>query len=401
MPFVAVASAVLGVGTLAFLVLLFRGAFSAVSDLSQFMAGAQLLAKGEGAQVYVISKLFATELLLFPYPARGGVGLFVPPCGLPWLMPLALLPASIAPDVWKLFLIVCLALSIFVLRKAFQLNFTATCWLTAFICFSGSTYEALRIDQISTPMFLAYCCAIWALKAKRPYLAAVALSVFLLKPQQIVPFLVLLIGARQYKTVLGFAGIAAALTAIAFALMGVEGFHNYSSLLSSCIEDNRYMVPIISCTLRGQLYRIFSTHHDVINTLSLVVCCASYIWYFAIARRLSQSKHWLDYGLVVIMPMGVALSPYCLSYDLLPLVPSLLILMTQFESTLPPLAILLGMLLTMTFIIPFSIFIHQDWVLSSQVFNPQFAAIFIFGIACMALYYNDLRKRVAAEGEVA
>jgi len=397
MPFLAVASAVLGVGTLAFLVLLFRGAFSSVSDLSQFMAGAHLIASGEGAQVYVISKLFATEQAIFSYPARGGVGLFVPPFGLPWLMPLAFLPASIAPDVWKLFLIVCLSLSIFVLRKAFKLNFTATCWLTAFICFSGSTYEALRIDQVAAPMFLAYCSAIWAIRAKRPYLAALALSVFLMKPQQIVPFVVLLIGARQYKTVLGFAGITAALSAIALALVGVEGLHNYSTLISSCIEDNRYMVPIISCTLRGQLYRIFSNHHDVINMFTLAVCCLSYIWFLTIARRLSQSQHWLDYGLVVIMPMGVVLSPYCLSYDLLPLVPSLLILMTQFEATLPPPAILLGMLLTMVFVIPFSIFIHQDWILTAQVLNPQFAVLFIFAVACMTLYYKDLRKRVAAE----
>jgi hypothetical protein len=393
----AVVSAVVGVGTLSFFVVLFRGAFSAVSDLSQFMAGAHLIANGEGAQVYVISKLFATEQSLFPYPARGGVGLFVPPCGLPWLMPLALLPSGIAPDVWKLFLIACLVLSIFVLRRAFKLNFTATCWLTAFICFSGSTYEALRIDQVSAPMFLGYCSAIWATKAKRPYLAALALSVFLLKPQQIVPFILLLIGAKQYKTVLGFAGITAALSVIGLALVGVEGFHNYSTLIGSCIEDNRYMVPIISCTLRGQLYRIFSQHHDVINMVTLAICCLSYIWYFVIARRLSQSQHWLDYGLVVIMPMGVALSPYCLSYDLLPLVPSLLILMTQFEAILPPLAILLGMILTMTFVIPFSILIHQNCILTGQVFNPQFAVLFIFGIACMALYYSDLRKRIANE----
>jgi hypothetical protein len=395
MPFLAIASAVLGVGILAFLVLLFRGAFSAVSDLSQFMAGAHLIAVGEGSQVYVISKLFAAEQAIFPYPARGGVGLFVPPFGLPWLMPLALLPANIAPDVWKLFLIACLALSIFVLRRAFQLNFTATCWLTAFICFSGSTYEGLRIDQVSAPMFLAYCSAIWALKAKRPYLAALALSVFLMKPQQIVPFVMLMIGARQYKTVLGFACIAAVLSAIGLALVGVDGLHNYSALISSCIEDNRYMVPIISCTLRGQLYRVFSSYHDLINMATLIVCCLSYIWYFLIARRLSHSKHWLDYGLVAITPMGIALSPYCLSYDLLPLVPTLLILMTQFEATLPPLAILLGMILTMVFIIPFSIFIHQNWILTGQVLNPQFAVLFIFGIACMTLYYKDLRKRVA------
>ena len=397
MPVVAVLAAIASVITMLFLCTLFRAAFGKVSDLPQFMAAARLIAQGEGSQIYVITKLFATEHSIFPSLAKDGVGLFVPPCGLPWLLPLIVLPTSIAPDVWKLFMIACLVFSVLFLRKAFQLNYVATAWLTAFICFCGSTYDALRIDQVALPMFLALCVAIWSLKVKRPYLAAVALSIFLLKPQQIAPFLMLLIGVRQYKTVGAFFAITIAFTAIAFALIGVDGFRNYSTLLSSCIEDNRYMVPIMSCTLRGQLYRIFAQHHDVINIVTGFISIASYLWFFVIARQLASSKHWLDYGLIVVMPMGLALSPYCLAYDLLPLLPGLLIIMTQFESVLPPLAILVGMLLTMTFIIPFSIFIHQDWILAGQVFNPQFAVVFIFSVACMAMYYKQLRKLIAAE----
>lgn len=395
----AAAAAILGIGTLAFLVLLFRGAFSTVSDFSQFIAPAKMLVRGEGSQLYVIPKLLAAEQALYPYPARGVVVLFAPPCGLPWLLPLALLPAKIAPDIWKIFLVLCLGTGVYALKRAFKLNFTATCWLVALVCLSGVTYDALRIDQMSTPMFLGFCLAVWALKSKRPYIAGLALTIFLLKPQQIAPFLILLAGARQYKSLASFGGVAALFTIIAFALIGVDGFHNYSNLVAACSEDNTYMVPFIICTLRGQLYRIFQyDHHALINVITGIICFLSYIWFFVIARRLSQSKeHWLDYGLIAILPMGVALSPYCMAYDLLPLICPLLVLMTEFEATLPPATILIGMILTMVFIIPFSVYIHQTFVLSTTAFNPQFAVLFIWSVACMVLYYKKLQKTVTSD----
>lgn len=397
MPVLAILAAIAGVGVLLFLCTLFRAAFAQVSDLPQYVAAAQMIAHGDGSQAYIIDKMLAAQQAIFHNPERGVIALFIPPCGLAWLMPLALVPASLAPDLWKAFLLFCLALGIFALRKAFKLDLTTTCWLTALVCFSGITYDALRIDQVSAPMFLGYCLAIWALKSNRPYLAAFALTIFLLKPQQIAPFIAFLFGAKQYKSVGGFIAMTVAFTGIGLALVGVDGFHNYSTLIASCIEDKRYMVPVIFCTLRGQLYRIFSTHHEIINIVTLGIAFLSYVWFFFIARRLSNSSRWLEYGLIVIPPMGVALSPYYLAYDLLPLIPSLLLFMTEFEATLPPLVILGGMLLTMIFILPFSVYIHQDWVLSDKLVNPQFVVLMIWGITCMWLYYKNIRQRVSSE----
>jgi hypothetical protein len=389
--------AALGVLTLAFLVLAARGAFSTISDLPEFMAAAKMIAANSGAKIYVVSELAHVEQLLYPSTTRGVVMLFVPPFGLPWLMPLALLPPDMAPAIWKVFLVLSLAISIPVLQKAFSLNRTATCWLIAGLCFSGCSFEALRIDQLSTPMFLAFCCAILALKRDRPYLAALALSVLVLKPQELLPFVIFLFGAKQNRVLLALIGIGLALTAIGYFLVGTAGLSNYSALMKSTIEDNTFLVSDISCTLRGQLFRAFPHARGLCHYVSLGVLGMVSIVIFLIGRRLSVSKKWLDYGLIAVMPVGIVSALYCYYYDLFLLVPTVVLLMTEFENELPPWSILAGMMLVLAFMMPFSIFIHLDWILKGQIFNPHFAILALFAVGTLAFFYSNISKKVSAQ----
>ncbi len=387
--------AVLGVATVGFLVVVSRGAFASVSDLPEFMAAAKMAASGHGSEIYVIEKL--SEMEHFLYPFAHTMTFFVPPFGLPWLMPLTLLPPDIAPLLWKIFLLLCLAMSVPILQRAFSLNRAATCWLSAALCFSGCTFEALRLDQLSMPMFLAFSCAILALKQERPYSAAVALSVLLLKPQELLPFVVFLLGARKSKVLLLLIGIAAFLTVVGFALVGPAGLSNYSQLMKSTITDNRFLVSDISCTIRGQLLRYFPDARVLVHYISLGFLAVSLLVIFAVGRRVAKSRKWLDYGLVTVMPLGMVSALYCYYYDFLLLVPSLILLMTEFEPELPPWSILVGMVLVLAFMMPFSMLIHLNWILAGHRLNPQFAVVLLFAIGCLALFKIRIVRKLDVE----
>ena len=384
--------AVAGVGTLGVLTYLSRGAFAQVSDLPEFYAPMKMIVTGLGSQIYVISELSRVEQFYYPNASRAVVTLFSPPFGLPYFLPLSLLPPDLAPTLWKLFLAVSLFVGIGFLRAAFKLKFASTCWLIACTCFSGCAYEALRIDQMSTPMFMCFAVAIWALKNERPYIAAFALSGLVCKPQQLLPFVVFLAGARRYKTVAALALIGAALTGVGYALIGAEGFKNYTLLINSTVTDTRYLVSEISCTVRGQLYRFFPEQKLLMHYCALAFLAPSLLVIFVIGNKVRQLDKWLSYGLIASMPLGIVSSLYCYYYDLLLLVPTVLLLMTEFEPELPPLGILLGMLAGLAFMLPFSIFIHLDWILKGEKINPHFFILLAFAIACLGFILGKIKS---------
>ena len=85
------------------------------------------------------------------------------------------------------------------IKRIFELDFRGTLWLIAVMLCSGAAYEAMRIDQVSSFMLCGFCFALWALKEERPVLAALGMSVVLLKPQELLPMLLFMLGARKYK----------------------------------------------------------------------------------------------------------------------------------------------------------------------------------------------------------
>jgi hypothetical protein len=380
-----------GIGTLGALTFLSRGAFAQVSDFPEFYAPMKMIVAGAGSQIYVIEQLSRIEQFYYP-SARAVVTLFTPPFGLPYFLPLAALSSDIAPAVWKAFLAASLFTGIAFLRAAFKLNITATCWLTAVLCFSGCAYEALRIDQVSTPIFMCFSIAIWALKNNRPYLAAFALSGMLCKPQEILPFIIFLVGVRRYKTVGALAVIGLILMAAAYVLIGKDGFANYSELIKNSVTDTRYLVSDISCTVRGQLYRLFPQHRLECHYFSLAVLLPSLAACLWLGNKVRHFDRWLEYGLVAVMPLGIVSSLYCYYYDLLILVPAAVLLMTVFEPELPPLGILAGMIGGLAFMLPFSIFIHLNWILEGKTPNPHFFILLAFAIGSLAFIAGKIKS---------
>src|SRR5277367_2972469 len=111
--------ALAGAGTLSWLVWSAREAFARISDFPEFYVPAKMILSGSGANVYVTQELARFQQFYYLKAAeRSVVTLFMPPFGLPFIIPLALLPPDIAPLVWKSFLASALCVSIVALRAA-------------------------------------------------------------------------------------------------------------------------------------------------------------------------------------------------------------------------------------------------------------------------------------------
>src|SRR5208283_1780530 len=109
-------------------------------------------------------------------------------------------------------------------------------------------------------------------------------------------------------------------------------------------------------------------------------------------------KKWLEYGLVAAMPLGIVSALYCYYYDLLVLAPTALLLITEFEPELPPVGILLGMMGGLAFMLPFSIFIHFEWIMKGHQINPHFLILLAFAAACLVFVGGKIKPGENAEG---
>jgi hypothetical protein len=389
--------AIAGAGTLFWLVWSARLAFATISDLPEFYVPAKMIASGCGSSIYVIPELARFEQFYYLKAERSVVTLFMPPFGLPFILPLALVPPDVAPIVWKSFLAASLSVSVLALRAAFKLGFTATCWLCAVLCFSGAAYEALRIDQLSTVLLMSFSLAIWALKTDKPYLAGIALSGLIVKPQELLPFLIFLLGAKRYKPFVSLVIIGIVFLGLGYSFIGADGFAHYDALMRSTINDLTYLVSDISCTVRGQLYRYFPDQRVLMHYLSMAVLGVALLCIFLLGRRCGRHARWLELGLVGAMPLGIVSSLYCYYYDLLLLVPSVLLLMSTFEAELPPVGILGLMTGGLAFMLPFSIFVHFDWLLKGHKSNPQFFLLLLLALSCFWFVWGKTRTSTTAK----
>jgi hypothetical protein len=386
-----------GIGLLIFILVMSKGAFNLISDFPEFYAAAKLFAAGAGASIYNIPEFGKAEMLYYPSPVRTFVGYFSPPFALPLVLPLALLPVSVAPIIFKIFLGLCLAGAVYLIKLAFNLSRNAFLWMLAVLSLSGVVCEALRIDQVATVLFLSFAGGIWALKKDKPTLAAILLTGMIAKPHELLPFVLFLFGAKKYKTVAVLAGIVVAFTLVAYLAIGAQGFSNYLALMKFTLTDNTYLVSDISCTLRGQLFRYFPDHRMLMHYISLAALLPSLALIFYMGHKSARRSDWLELCLIGAMPLGIVTALYCYYYDLLVLVPAALLVLARYEKEVPPLMILGGMLGGLVFMLPFSLLIQMLWLNTGHHFNPHFVALVLWALCGVWFVFKKLRQAETAD----
>jgi hypothetical protein len=377
--------AVISLVVMGVLLAMAQGSFSKISDLPEFYAAARQVLSGHGSEVYLLDQQQAVQTSLFP--ARTAiVGFFVNPFALPLLVPIGWIPVEAIPFLWKGLLMVALAASLFLLQKSFQLDKRGTLWLIAVTFSSAAAYEALRIDQISTVLLFGLSLAIWATRNNRPVLAALGLSLLMLKPQELLPLLVFFWGARRLRIPIYLIILAALLAVISLLEIGGQGIINYKHLMDFTASNSMFLQTDLSPTLRGQLFRLLPASKASITLVCSGVYLATLVFIYWCGRRFSRSQKWLDAALLCSLPLGMVLSPYFFDYDLLILLPSLIVLMKEpLQDRIPPWALMLGMLGAFTFTIPIAAEIHYSYLMKGLAINPNFWTLLLFSMAVVVL----------------
>jgi len=374
--------AVSAVALTVFLVLLAHASFGQISDLPEFYAAARMVLAGRGTDVYLLPQQLAAQQALFPALGQRMIGFFLLPFSLAWIVPIGWVPVEIVRYVWKALLLAALGLSLWLIKRVFQLDAKGTLWLISVALFSGCAYEALRIDQIAFFLLLAWCTLIWALQADRPLIAAIMLSFLMLKPQEVLPFLVFLLGARRYRVLFLFAVCTALVALVSFIELGLPGVMNYQTLMASTVENSKYLQADISPTLRGQLYRLFPSAKSLWTVICSIIHLVALGYIFWAGRKFRRAAGWIQAGVLVAMPLGLVTTLYYFDYDLIVLLPALVVLMKpQLQDLIAPWQLLLAMMGGLIFMLPFSIYIHYYYFLNEHgLINPNFWPLLVFSL---------------------
>ncbi len=380
----------------AWLAQFFLAPFSgSISDFPQYYAPVRLICTGHGADSYKFPIASAMQKESFPTMGERAVPTYLPPPSMFWFLPFGLMSGSQAFIVWKIVQIVSLVGSIFLLRDAWGLNRKAVCYLIAGICASGPAFAATQLGQISMLILCALSTMIWAFKKDKLWVAAIALSVLMLKPQEGLPIMVFLAGAKRYKMLGMTVGVLTVQFLVIFCLIGVQGMTEYFATTSNIdTSQSILMQSELGPTVRGQLLRLLPDSKSLITQISGIIMLISWALIFFSGRKFASSPAWLGAGLLIAVPIGVLTCLHLHSYDLLLLVPSLvLVLSGPLESIAPAWLLVGGFLLTGTFMVPFYIYIHWDHLLKEHwILNPHFFALLTMTVGFSYLAYRYPEK---------
>lgn len=319
---------------------------------------------------------------------------YLPPPSLFWFLPFGLMSGSQAFIAWKIVQIAALIGSIFLLKDAWGLNRKAVCYLIAGICVSGPAFAATQLGQISMLILCALSTMVWSFKKDKLWLAAIALSVLMLKPQEGLPLMIFLAGAKRYKMLSMTIGVLAVASLVIFCFIGVQGMTDYLATTTAIdTSQSVWMQSELGPTVRGQLLRLAPESKGLITKASSIVMLISWAYIFFSGRKFAARPAWFGACLLIAVPVGVLTCLHLHSYDLLLLVPSLvLVLSGPLESIAPSWLLLAGFLITGTFMVPFYIFIHWDYLLKDHwILNPHFFALLAMtaGFSYLAYRYPD------------
>lgn len=295
-------------------------------DLPQYYAAARMIVEGHGSSIFTPPYLGPTEEKFFPGITRHIVT-FTPPFALPVLVPIALLPQDSPEQLWTLLEALAIGSGIFALKRAFNISWYSFFWWLGLLALSAPVYETIRIGQITGFVFLFFSLALMFLKKDRPILAGLFLSLMLVKAQQVVPFLVFLLGAGRYKVLASFTGFSVVLSIISVFMIGIDGYLAYITCVRDGIVNNQLGVTLeITTTLRGQLARVLPQHTGIISLVTVLIWIAFMVWLFKLARQYGRRENWLVYAVLLSMPLGLILGPHIHIYDTLMFAPSLMAL---------------------------------------------------------------------------
>lgn len=366
-----------------------------VTDLSEFYCGAALFQAGHSADIYDVAKFFPFQVQTFPALGTRAVPLYVAPFGLPFLLPLLIFPTAVAYLCTKILLIGCFLLGLFLLVRVFKLSSRWFMWLSAILPFSGPVWEALRIEQVSPMLFLSMAAHLYFLERKRPVLSALCLLPFLVKPHLAMTMVAFHLGGCRFRFCLAFLGFSLGFLISSYFYCGAEAYKNYFALLKFSMQDLRWMNPEATPTLRGQLLRLTVLPTAAVNSITSAIFALLQLFVVGFGFKL-RKRSAARAAALVALPMGLVFSLHCYSYDLVLILPAVIL---AFNEALLALGnnrsagaasrsvlsywglFILGLLVpVLSFCLPFYALIHYVFTLRDSVINYHFILLLVLTV---------------------
>lgn len=393
--------AVSAIGIVGYVLYIGRQYVALFTDIGQFYMNAKMMLDHDCSLLYKIVLVPDHESWkLFPENSRR-VFTYLPPFSLPLLLPFGFIPKQIAVEIWTALLFAAIVLGIAILNKYFHLNTKQLCTLIGISAISAPVYESLRIGQVGPFLFLSMVLCMVALRKNKPILAGLSLIGMLFKPQELVPFVLFLLGTGRYKPIIVLGIAVAILSGVAYMFIGIDGYKDYIDLMAA-MRSNSMMSAELTPTIRGQLLKLFPTHADAIGVVGTVIMLAGWSAIFLIGRNLKESEHWLEDGLAAWLPFSVVTAMYWHYYDMLVLMPALIALGTRGHwAEFPPICKLILLLGACFFLLPLYIFVHYYYLLHMNgPINPMVWTMLSFSICCLcAVLWKKTNKNDDNEDE--
>lgn len=385
--------ALTSIGIMSFIMVASAPTALQVTDAPQYYGVSKMLSTGRGSRVYAQPDYTDVTTECFP-GLKGRIrSTFLAPFSLPWLYPLCLIPANIFIAVWTVFLGVVLLASLLILAQTFNLQIGQTAWFCALLFLSGSAYESLRIGQLAPLLILSFSSALYFAKKEKWWLVGIALSLLILKPQELLPIALVLIASGRWKWLPSFAACGLILLGLSYMMIGSEGFAGYSVMMRSLYDNTKSLHTELSPTIRGQLLLLFPNLVQPITTFGTALNLIGLALIVFFSRRMKDSPKWLELTFFAALPFACVTALYWHSYDLLLLMPVFAIAMKEdLFKQIPIWLKLILFPLAIIFFLPAYILVHYNYLLEGGKINPFFIAMFVF--TATAIYISVKSKEV-------
>lgn len=361
--------------------------FNVVSDLPEYVVAGHLILEGRAADLYNWDAVIEGRKRLFPgLRDRPGVSVLSPPPAFPLFAPIGLLPVEVIKLIWQPILVLASCAAIALLSRTYKLTLRQAVWLWTVLFMMGPFFESLKLGQISSFLLLTLVGAIALFKRQKDFAAGALLSIFVLKPQELVTLVLFLFGAKRYSAIKGFATAMAALGTISLLMSGLHVYEQFFERAKHLSALNYIMRPELSPTIRGQLLRLPFLNESIVHIAALIILVSACAFSFWWGRRQAKSAFWLESGVSVALPLGLATAMLVHFYDLVLLIPAIICLLkTPVVGRVSKVFEPLGMLTLLVFSWPVYLYVHYNWVVGSVALNP-YAAIMI-GYSCVLIYF--------------
>lgn len=323
---------------------------------------------GRFADVYNLSAMGTLQNQLCPSTQGRLLPLFLPPV-LVWLCtPLAFLPYQLSFVIWTALLCVSLTLALLLIGRSFALSGRALIWAAAIFGASGPCMECIRVGQPSAFFLLGLAAAIHFWKEKKYSLVACGQSILWLKPHLLLPLLAFQAGCGSMRSWATTIAIGLAGFAISLLIGGSSVINSYCQMISS--NQARQYMGLNGPTLSRQLVGLGVLNEAQIDAISLSFYALLLLAGYLIGKVQCSNQRQLVLLVSVLIPLALAFAPYLQNYDVILLLPGVLAVFKQEQSTREAkrmIALTAG--IVSLFSLPVYVYVHYFYISKGGLFH--------------------------------